>query len=368
MSAGTGDVALGVVGATTALTGLTVTGGTITLSSVTTNGAQNYTGATSLSSNYITGGGSFAVNGATSLTTATAITTNNGGLSFNGGLNGVQVLSLTAGNGAVTFGGSGGTTAQPLAITIASAGDVTIQDAMSVATFTQNSGTGLTDFGTSGLTASGDVSVSTKRIAGIINGNTVSLLATELVSGTVTSTSLFLSGNSIVLSGTVGGTDGEEAVLKIIFSGDVGSGPYTFNGLPIFPGQLLASNGQTFSSEIASQANSQSATASQTAQTGITGSIASGAVPNTTGGNLGQLAFSQDWTFSPAVSNVFESSFALVSVQLDSSSTVDAELAVDLAGDIQTDAEQANVVFQDQETQAFFGDFWSFVLEPVETF
>ena len=250
VSAGTGDVVLGVVGATTALTGLTVTGGTITLSNVTTSGVQSYSGTTSLASAYVTGGGSFAVNGAGTLTTTTAITTTNAGLSFNGTLDGAQSLTLTTGTGTITFAGTVGSTAQPATLTIVSAGDVTVQASMNVGAFVQSSGTGTTDFGNLSLTASGDVSVSTKNISGAITGEAVSLLASDSISATVSVTSLSLTGNSAVLNGTIGGTGGDVAVLTIVFSGGVGAGPYTFNGLPIILGDSVASNGQTFSPEI----------------------------------------------------------------------------------------------------------------------
>ena len=361
VSAGTGDVTLGIVGATTALTGLTVTGGTITLSNVTTNGAQSYTGTTSLSSTYVTGSGTFAINGTGTLTTTTAITTTNAGLSFNGTLEGAQSLTLSSGTGAITFAGTVGSTAQPVKLTIASAGDVTVQASMKVGTFVQNSGTGTTDFGNSSLTANGDITVSTKNIKGVISGNTVSLLATDTVAGTIAAINVIVSGNSVVLSGKIGGTDGKEVAQQIGFNGSVGSGPYTFNGFSIFPGVLVASNGQTFSSGIADEANSQSATVANADQSIIAGSLTSGAVNKPANDNPGQLAFGQDWTFRPAVANVFDTSFALVTVETGGVSADGVELAIDVQDDIQGDAELTDTVLQDDETQAFLGDIWSYV-------
>lgn len=172
----------------------------------------------------------------------------------------------------------------------------------------------------------------------------------------------------MTLSGSIGGDDGEIAAQQIEFRGTVGSGAYTFNGFSIFPGVLVASNGQTFTSGIALEANSQSATVANSDQSLIAGSASFGTAATTVESNPGQLAFSQDWTFGPAVVNAFDSNFVLVSIQTDAAPDVDAELAVDLPGDIQTDSELANVVLQDQETQTFLGDFWSYVSQPTGGF
>ena len=83
INAGTGDVTLGAVGATTALTGTTVSGGSISINNVATNGAQSYTGSVTLSgTSYSTGGSGFTVTGATTLGTGVTLTTANGDATF----------------------------------------------------------------------------------------------------------------------------------------------------------------------------------------------------------------------------------------------------------------------------------------------
>ena len=260
---------------------------------------------------------------------------------------------------------------------------------MNVGAFVQSSGTGTTDFGNLSLTASGEVSVSTKNISGTVTGDAITLLATESISATISAGSLILWSNSAVLNGTIGGTDGNEAVLKIVFNGDVGSGPYKFNGLAIFPGEFVASNGQTISLTFASQANSQSATVASADGSSVTGPVIAGVVAKPETPNPGQLAFSQDWTFKPAVTNVFDTSFALATVQTGGVSVGDVELAVDIQEfetsfalaaeqtggvpvgdvelavdiqeDVQNEAELTDNVLQDEETQNFLGDIWSYV-------
>ena len=366
VNAGTGDVTLGAIGSATALTGLSVTGATITLSNVTTDGSQNYTGSTSMSAAYVTGSGSFTVNGAASLTTTAAITTTNGSITFNGTLDGATGLTLATGTGAIAFAGNVGNTAQLTSLTITSAGDVTVQDTMRVATFVQSAGSGTTDFGADSLTAGGDVSVATKSILGSITGNAVALLATDTVSGTVAATSLIVSGNSVTLSGTIGGFGGEAAIELLEFQGNIGPGPYTLNGLPIFAGDTVTSNGQTFSPDVSEAANTQAITVTGRDQATLIGAGILANAPTSVQSNPSQLAFSQDWTFRPAVANVFDNGFALATVQTDGASVSEAELAVDFPGDAQGDAELANFVLQDEETQAYLGDFWSYASQSGE--
>jgi hypothetical protein len=114
-----GTIALnGAVGTTTALTSLNATGLNINAVNVTTTGAQNYTGITTLNGNYTTtAGGVFGVTGATYLNGATTIDTTNGGLfsnganvSFSNTINNAQTLAITGGSmGIITFNGDIGT-------------------------------------------------------------------------------------------------------------------------------------------------------------------------------------------------------------------------------------------------------------------
>lgn len=102
---GTGAVTLGA----TNVRSLAATGASITATGITTAGAQSYTGATSLSGNYVTGGGGFSVAGATTLTGATTVATTGASASF-GTLGGAFALGLNTGSGAITLGQVNGLT------------------------------------------------------------------------------------------------------------------------------------------------------------------------------------------------------------------------------------------------------------------
>ena len=110
INAGTGSVTFANVGATTAISSLTVTGGTISLSDVSSSGAQAYTGAVTLNSDYSTSGGAFTITGATTIASGATISTSNGAVTL-GTLNGTNALTINAGTGNVTLGVVGGTTA-----------------------------------------------------------------------------------------------------------------------------------------------------------------------------------------------------------------------------------------------------------------
>jgi filamentous hemagglutinin family protein len=99
VSAGEGSVTLGAV---RGLTGLTVTGGTIMTAGAQTSGDQAYSGASSLTGAYATGGGDFAVNGTATLAGDTDVTTNGGDATF-GALSGGHALAVDAGTGAVAL-------------------------------------------------------------------------------------------------------------------------------------------------------------------------------------------------------------------------------------------------------------------------
>ena len=106
VNAGTGNVTLGAV---SGLGALTATGATIATLGAATSGNQAYTGATTLRGAYTTGGGSFAVNGAGTLGSATTVATGGGNASF-GALGGANSLGVNAGTGNVTLGAVNGLT------------------------------------------------------------------------------------------------------------------------------------------------------------------------------------------------------------------------------------------------------------------
>ncbi|MGE5200603.1 MAG: beta strand repeat-containing protein, partial [Acidobacteriota bacterium] len=103
-SAGTVSVG-GVIGGTTALTGLSITGGSrVSVLSIFTNGTQRLTsgGTINIGGTYHTGDGSFTAAGTVSLSGAATIDPGTGSLSVSGPLNGAANLAVL-GSGAATF-------------------------------------------------------------------------------------------------------------------------------------------------------------------------------------------------------------------------------------------------------------------------
>jgi|GEM_PF-5292505 len=93
------------VGGVTSLTSLTTnTGGTVSLKSVTTTGAQQYGDNATLIGTYTTTNSAFSVAGTTTLAGSTMVSTGGGDIRFTGAGGGKKNLTLDAGDGAVTFG------------------------------------------------------------------------------------------------------------------------------------------------------------------------------------------------------------------------------------------------------------------------
>ncbi|NYT40295.1 filamentous hemagglutinin N-terminal domain-containing protein [Sphingomonas sp. R-74633] len=118
-----GNVTLGAVNG---LTALSATGASIITNGASTTGAQSYTGATVLRGTYATNGGSFAVNGASTLGDFVNVVTQGGDVAFRtvGGPN--RSLRVDAGAGEVTFGRISGIAALEVSgATITTAGALT---------------------------------------------------------------------------------------------------------------------------------------------------------------------------------------------------------------------------------------------------
>ncbi|MDQ0251468.1 filamentous hemagglutinin family protein [Sphingomonas kyeonggiensis] len=103
--AGAGAIAFGAVNG---LASLSATGATISTAGVSTSGNQNYVGAVSLGGSYATDGGSFTVQGVSTLTGTTGIATDGGSATLGIVAGGGNGLSLDAGSGAVTLGAASG--------------------------------------------------------------------------------------------------------------------------------------------------------------------------------------------------------------------------------------------------------------------
>ena len=107
LSAGTGAITLAAgttLGTTTALTGFTATGATISLTSVRTVGAQSYNGNATLNGKLVStsnGAGAIDFTGNLALAGNSTVTTANSDIIVDGVITGARTLSLTAGTGAV---------------------------------------------------------------------------------------------------------------------------------------------------------------------------------------------------------------------------------------------------------------------------
>jgi filamentous hemagglutinin family protein len=141
LSLAAGTVMLGNVGSTMPLSSLTASGGSISLASVSTTGAQSYTGPTTLGpgTTLTTAGGVVTFNSGVTLgdvdslrsTLATIDATDNGNVTsgaeihFVGMLDGAQSLSLASGAGPIIFGGPVGAETALTRLQVTSSGSVT---------------------------------------------------------------------------------------------------------------------------------------------------------------------------------------------------------------------------------------------------
>ncbi|MFM7206593.1 MAG: beta strand repeat-containing protein [Planctomycetaceae bacterium] len=145
-------------------------GGTVSLKSVTTTGAQKYGDDATLDGTYTTTNSGFSVGGATTLAGPVAIDTGAGAgdISFAGTLDGGQTLALTAGTGNVSFSGLVGNVAPLAAITINSATNVTA-NGIRATSLTQAAGSGTTTLNSGAFTSApaGTEAVRTSGAAGV---------------------------------------------------------------------------------------------------------------------------------------------------------------------------------------------------------
>ncbi len=138
IKAGTGKVAIQTASSNGG--SLTISGGTIELAAITTDGAQSYTGATTLNgSSYSTTGAAFGVTGATTLASDLTVATTNGAVSFDGTLDGAHTLTVNSGSGDISFGGATGNTTRLGAITLNSSGATKLVNGIKAASLSTNS-------------------------------------------------------------------------------------------------------------------------------------------------------------------------------------------------------------------------------------
>ena len=258
------------VGSVTPLSSLTVSAPNIFLNGVVTNGAQTYTGTTSVANTFTTNGGAFNVTGNTVAVANTVVNSGAGPATFNGTVNGPGSLTVN-GSGLATFvatiSGLGGLTVNAPSLfqtnSVSTTGAVALNGPVSAGAITFNTGGGSfnafnagNDFtgATSVVTGSGDISIRDANAlilgpvnagAGFITLNAGSLQGAGAVtggSGSITSLA-DISGMGLNMPGNmvVSGTGGVQTFSFTVAPGASQPGSYTQGGdVAVFINNALA--------------------------------------------------------------------------------------------------------------------------------
>jgi hypothetical protein len=168
---------------------------TIGLQDVTSNDFQAYTGSVTFNSTYATGGGSFTVQGDSTLASGTTVVTDGGDVNFLGGLEGPGALTIAAGSGDILFQGDVGAQIPLGFFSVASAQNVSLGGQFVA---------GPSEFVYDGSLTSPDPSLQVESL---------------VIDPDATSATLF---------GSVGGASGREAALAV--EGPSGDPDFTING------------------------------------------------------------------------------------------------------------------------------------------
>ncbi|ASG25239.1 filamentous hemagglutinin N-terminal domain-containing protein [Nitrospirillum viridazoti] len=204
----------GVIGATNALTSLSVSGASSLSGNVTTTGTQTYTGAATL-------------------TGAAILTTSNGAVGFGGTLDGNKALTIQAGSGNVTFGGAVGGTTTLGTLTVNSSGATAFNGAVKAVNVATDSA-GTLSLGTGSLEAQGTLTLGE---AFNLTSDTVLKATTVTLSGAVNGAhSLTITGNG-VLNGAIGGTTALTS-LSVSGTGSLGGGAIHTTGTQTYTGAV----------------------------------------------------------------------------------------------------------------------------------
>ncbi|MDE1149843.1 MAG: filamentous hemagglutinin N-terminal domain-containing protein [Azospirillaceae bacterium] len=244
----------GTVGATTALTSLSVSGATtLGTDGVTTTGGQTYTGAVTLANS-----------------TGTTLATTNGAVLFSGTVDGAGNLTVGTGSGNVTFTGAVGSTTRAGALTVNSTGATTFGGAVKATSLATNAG---------GTTA--------------LNGGSVDTTATQTYSDAVTlGADTTLAGTTITLNGTTNGVHAlavaGNAVLNGVVGGTTALTSLSVSGTGALSGNVTTTGTQTYTGAVTLGAN-DTLTGSTVAFTGtVNGGYALAVTGNATfGGTVG---------------------------------------------------------------------------------
>ncbi|MEP9360250.1 filamentous hemagglutinin N-terminal domain-containing protein [Sphingomonas sp. KR3-1] len=279
------------LGAASGLASLTATGATIATSGVATSGAQRYTGATTLNGAYTTGGGSFAVNGATTTVNAASVTTGGGNAGF-GTVGGAGGLTVNAGTGSASLGAvSGIASLSVTGATIATAGASTVGAQSYSGATTLNGTYAASSFAAGATTLGGATSVSTTGNASLGavtgGGNALTLTAGSGVTLGAASglASLTATGATIATSG-VATTGAQSYTGATSLNGTYTASSFT-SGATTLGGNTAVSSGGNASFGTLGGANSLTVTATGSvtlgAATGLTSLSATGATIATSG-------------------------------------------------------------------------------------
>ncbi|WP_213978981.1 filamentous hemagglutinin N-terminal domain-containing protein [Sphingomonas sp. dw_22] len=251
LDAGTGNVTLGAVDG---LSGLSAIGGSISTAGVATTGNQSYAGATRLSGTYTTDRGSFAIDGATTLGTATIVSTGGGDVTLGTVAGGGNSFVVNAGTGATTLGAANGLsslTVSGASITTAGAATTGAQSYTGAATLDGAYTTAGGDFLVNGTTTlSGATAIATGGGDigfGAVGG--VNSLAVNAGTGNVTLgaanglTSLTATGTAIITAGA-STTGVQNYTGATTLSGTYTSGSdFTVNGATTLDGATTVATG-----------------------------------------------------------------------------------------------------------------------------
>jgi len=305
-------------------TGLTLnSAGNITIHDITATNNVNIAGTTTLNStggavNFSTSASTFKaldVNAADGITVGVAVTTDTGALALDGdsnnavnandnialnaALTSAGVLTLDATTGGIDLG---------TGLTLTSVGAATFNDTIDG------------NFALTVNAGSGDIAFN-----GIVGGATA-LDAVTLTGGALTGAlnvaTLTITGDSAVLTGTVGGQGSQAAADTITFTGTVGTGPYTMNGFAIAGTYTPAPAATTTTTPTATAITvATTVLAPQVAGSTSGGTVVTGVVaptsPVAAPSTPSQGAFVSDFSVQPMVPDVFQSDFALVEVPTD---------------------------------------------------
>ena len=217
------------VGGVTSLTSLTTNaGGTVSLQSVTTTGAQQYGEAATLAGTYATTNNAFSVASTTTLAGSTAVSTGSGGISFTGAVDGP--FSLTANStGATLFSAAVGGVTSLTSLTTNTGGTVSLQSVTT--TGAQQYGEAATLIGTYTTTNSAFSVTGTTTLAGsttVMTGGG-DIRFTGLVDGRKNLTLDAGSGTAAFASAV--GSKSPLGAIKVLSAGSFAAGgPLTLDG------------------------------------------------------------------------------------------------------------------------------------------